>query len=119
MTSLYDQNPTVWNRLSEDGFPSLAAMSRRFVRASLMDTALGYDNATARWARGAGFPSGQSERKAKAWLAENDGHVSSAIPAHETVKPTTGTMLLVVCDNATADRAKKMLALIGCEVTEV
>lgn len=115
MPSLYEQNPAAWDALEAAGYRSAAAMSKHFHKASIMDRALGYENSVARWHRGEGRPSGEAEARASNWLRKGAKAVDDA-PRNEV---TAGTLLLVACDAATATKAKRVLSILGCEVTEV
>ena len=117
MTTLYDQCKVECDKLADQGFTGISEVSKHFRIAAEMDRALGYENAAARWMRGAGFPSMQAERRARAWLVQN-------APSREQVSQAemelpSGALFLVACDQSKAERARKVLALLGCEVVDV
>jgi hypothetical protein len=112
--TLFDQRKDVWAKLESEGCTGLALMARHFDLCADMDRALGYTNATSKWHRG-GTPSINSERKARAWLAAQAKQVVDDAPA----ATVTATILLVACANDVADKARRVLAVLGCEVTEV
>jgi hypothetical protein len=115
MQSLYEQNPEAWEKLAREGKPSLGKMARHFYTAADMDKALGFDKAVAHWLRmrnGANFT---SERRASEWLA--DRVVAPAAQAIPTPAPD-GVVLLVVCPGDKADKVRRVLAMMGCEVDE-
>jgi hypothetical protein len=56
-----------------------------------------------------------SERRASEWLA--DRVVSPAAQAIATPAPD-GVVLLVVCPGDKADKVRRVLAMMGCEVDE-
>jgi hypothetical protein len=115
MQSLYDQAPEAWDKLAREGKPSLGKMARHFYTAGDMDKALGFDKAVAHWLRmrnGANFT---SERRASEWLAGRA--VAPAAQAIATPAPD-GVVLLVVCPGDKADKVRRVLAMMGCEVDE-
>ena len=118
MQSLYDQNPEAWDKLAREGKPSLGKMARHFYTAGDMDKALGFDKAVAHWLRmrnGANFT---SERRAAEWLYRRAlapaAQAASAIP---TPAPD-GVIMLVICPGDKADKVRRVLAMMGCEVDE-
>jgi hypothetical protein len=112
MITIYEANQEKIDALADRGGLSIREMTKRFSDMNEMDAALGFSRGTVRhWINHTANFAKASEACAAAWVKAN--------PLPEPVKATVGTMLLVVCDNATAERAKKMLSLIGCEVTEV
>lgn len=114
--SLYEERKDVWAKLEGEGFTGLAALAREFDLCADMDRALGFANATAKWHRGHQIPSMNSERKARAWLSAQAKQIVDDAPAASV---TAGTILLVACANDVADKAGRVLAVLGCEVTEV
>lgn len=116
MISIYEANQKNIDALAERGGISIREMTKRFSDANKMDDALGFARGTVRhWVNGTTNFAKASEACAANWLKANPAQ-DPALPA---LPGPVGTMLLVVYDNATAERAKKMLSLIGCEVTEV
>jgi hypothetical protein len=118
MQSLYEQAPEAWDKLAREGKPSLGEMAKLFYTAGDMDKALGFDKAVAHWLRmrnGANFT---SERRASEWLAGRAvapaAQAASAIPA----PAPDGVVLLVVCPGDKADKVRRVLAMMGCEVDE-
>ena len=117
MPSLYDQNRDAWDALYKAGYRSCAEMAKHFVKCSVMDKALGFENSSARWHRGAGKPSTLAESRAKEWL---DAHAHKVVDAAPIAPAAAGgTLLLVACADDVAVKARKVLAILGCEVTEV
>ncbi len=114
--SLFDQHREVWAKLEGDGYSGLAGMARKFDLCADMDRALGYANATAKWHRGGQNPSLNSERKARAWLESQAKQIVDDAPP---VSAATGTILLVACTNAVAEKARRVLTVLGCDVTAV
>jgi hypothetical protein len=116
LPSLYDQNPAAWDMHAAQGAIAMRDVAKLFSKCSLMDRALGFSNAAAHWHSGRNNVSRQSERLAAAWLARNPEPQSQ--PAPVAAKPDTALML-VSCPPAMVDRARKMLAFLGCEVVDV
>jgi len=111
--SLYDQSPAAWDKIAKSTGPHLAQMARQFALCADMDRALGYNSgATSHWHSGRNRPSAQSDRIAEIWLRDNAPH-----PVPATVDDT---LLLVVCPTPEiAAKARRLLAVIGCEVESV
>ena len=116
VTSLYDQKPEIWQRIASLGCKNIAEMSRHFARCSDMDRALGLSNASAKWMNRNGVPRVSTEALAKLWMQENVRKVDAAPVAQAA---DAGVILLVACDAATAGKAKRLLFVLGCDVTEV
>lgn len=115
--SLYDQHKENFEALASKGFPGIAQMARHFTTARMMDDALGLDGATHHWMRGTNGATRASERKAQAWL---DANVRGAQPAAPAAKPTAlQPLLLVAAPPERAETVKRVLAMMGCEVTEI
>ena len=114
LPSLYDQHKENFEALASKGFPGIAQMARHFTTARMMDDALGLDGATNHWMLGQNGASRASERKAQAWL---DANVRGAQPSAE---PTAlHPLLLVAAPPERAETVKRVLAMMGCEVTEI
>lgn len=112
MTTLYEQNPAAWDNLAKQGRPSLRDMSRHFTKCSEMNAALDCQGAS-HWLAGRNSASMKTERKAKEWRDQNAGTKPSPLAA------PSATLFLVSAQNGNADRARKLLEMIGCEVVEV
>ncbi len=117
MKSLYDQNPEVWGELASKGRGCLASMAKKFVKCADMDRALGFQNETARWHGGRGFPAYGAENRAEHWLGGIVVPHAKQPPAAQ--KDAVPDMLLVVGPVVSLEKAKRLLAVLGCEVTEV
>jgi len=111
--NLYEDHKTAWDALAKAGKPSLGEMAKHFKRATEMDAALDLNNAASHWAAGRNGATMSSERAAAAWLERN------AKPAPTPIATSQGRVLMVVCNDATAERAMKMLGILGCEVVDV
>ena len=112
--SLYGINKAVWDKIAIDGAAPVAEVAKHFTLCADMDRALGYENAAARWHSGRGVPSGDAIRRAAAWLRS---HKNAA--RQEPMADAVGELLLVACPPGMAEKAKRVLAVIGCDVTEI
>lgn len=112
--TVYDTHPENWDRLARAGYENLAEMAKHFYICADMDRALGYQNAVSRWNTGNGYPARASEDRAKEWL-----DARKPKPEPQKVVPQEGCILMVACSAAVAEKAKRVLAVLGCEVTEI
>jgi hypothetical protein len=134
MQSVYDQYKENWDRLAANGAPNLAKMAMYFHNIADMDRALGMKNAVGQWARGVNLKARPySERAAELWLkAKSKPERAPAPPVPpapapelplfataDKPAPEAGRVLMVVCKDAAAEKAMKMLRLLGCEVEEI
>ena len=114
MQSLYDQNPEAWAKLAKEGKPSLGVMARHFHNCADMDDALGYIKGVNHWMAMRNGATRTAEKRAQDWLA-NQGKPS----ASQAASPAPdGVVLLVVCPGEKADKVRRVLAMMGCEVDE-
>jgi len=110
MQSLYEQYKPAWDRLAETR-PSLARMAREFHDKRDMEKALSYSpSVIVKWLSGENTASREAEFRAETWLSE-----------HGKVAPKADdALLLVVCPTPEiAAKARRLLAVIGCEVEAV
>lgn len=112
--SLYGINKAVWDKIAIEGAAPVAEVAKHFTLCADMDRALGYENAAARWHNGRGAPSGDAIRRAAAWLQAH----KKAVP-QEPKTEVQGEVLLVACPPGMVGKAKRVLAVLGCDVTEV
>lgn len=115
MTTLYEQNPAAWDKLAAKGRTGLRDMAKHFSVCADMDRALGVTGASCHWLAERNSARMSTDYTARAWLKEN---ASSEKEAPEKTTQT-GTLFLVSAQNGNAERARKLLELIGCEVVEV
>ena len=116
MKSLYEQDPTHWDKLANQGKPNLREVAKHFSRPFEMDKALGINSATSHWHNGRNGASKGSDVMAKSWLAQN------TVKPNEQAEPVANTdtrMLLIVATPDQAAKIEKIAALIGAEVTDV
>lgn len=132
MKSLFDQSPETWGKLQEAGFESLAEMARRFTSGVDMDHAMGYTGATSKWHTGVNHPTRHSEKCAALWLKVDDLKKSAqldlleqpapaapSVPDQHPAPQSAAETLLVFCPADKLAKVSKVLAMMGCEVTEV
>lgn len=114
--TLYEQNQADWDKIALYR-PSVAVMSQHFDAHIEMAQALGYTaTVTSKWIQRRGGVSLESERRAAKWLERNARDAAPLLPAPDT----NGVLLLVVCPNvATQQKALRLLAVLGCEASEV
>jgi hypothetical protein len=116
MTTLYEQNPQAWDNLAARGRKNLREMAKHFSACPEMDRALGLSGAACHWLAGRNSARMATDFSAGAWLREN---VAKAAPEDVRAADQSATLFLVSTQNGNAERARKLLELIGCEVVEV
>jgi hypothetical protein len=115
MQTLYDQYKPAWDRISTTR-PNLALMARHVDSKQQMEIGLGYGSSVVvKWLSGDNTPSRESEFRAEKWLAERASPAPVKQPA-----PANAALLLVACPSPdVAAKVQRVLAMLGCEVTEV
>lgn len=116
----YDSNPEAWARIAAYA-PSVAEMARHFYKYSDFERSLGYGNSViSHWVSGRSRVSMESERRARRWLNEHIAtrQVQDVLPPQKPEpEKSENPLLLVACKDVA--RTKKVLELMGCEVTEI
>jgi hypothetical protein len=118
--SLYDQHKAAFDKVAADGFPHIAEAAKWFLTKRDYDAAIGFNSAVHHWI--SGRPASRtSDNRAKIWLdAQSKPNAPQSPPAVAVQMPQQagpeGVILMVVASSANAERAKKMLVLLGCEV---
>jgi len=114
MQSLYDQKPEAWAKLASEGKPSLGEMAKHFYHCADMDDALGYTKGANHWMAMRNGASRTAEKAARLWLANRDKPTAAPVasPAPD------GVIMLVICPGDKADKVRRVLAMMGCEVDE-
>ena len=111
--SLYDLNKPALDRIAKSGKPHIAEMARHFSVTHDMDRALGYSLGTVNnWVMERNGISQASDNRAREWLEKNIWEQSADAA-------TDAEMLLVVVPPGKSEKVAKVLALLGCDVTEV
>lgn len=113
--NVYADNKEAWDAIAMYR-PALAEMAKHFDSMTLMETALCYGpSVIIKWVRKRGGVSLEAERRAKKWL---DARLAPK-PAVEPAVVHGGTMLVVACPDQMVSKAIKLLAVLGCEATEI
>jgi hypothetical protein len=119
--TLYDKHKAAFDKLAADGFPNLCEAAKWHETPKSYDDAIGFNHAVHHWINGRPA-SRTSDARAKVWLdAQRKPIVTLPIVAAPIAPPAqaTGVVLMVVASVANAERAKKMLTILGCEVEEI
>lgn len=128
----YEEHPDFWDDLARRGMVNLATMARFTFGAADMSSKLGYDKSSVgHWVSGKNGVSRRSERMAGAWLAASAPQRFAKSPAEsaDTKAPEPAAdppveqgevMLLVVAPTrASAEKLKRLAALLACAAEEV
>jgi hypothetical protein len=117
MKTIYDQYKENWDLLASIGKPNVAEAAKHFLTFADMERAIGYTASTVKkWAERQNNVSSRSEGMAAHWLAEQ-GKDEKARHTPADVESTS--MLLVITPRASADKVRRVLAMMGCEFEEV
>jgi hypothetical protein len=114
MTTAAARYPGCTDRLRKDGFPAIARMAEILPSPKAIDDALGTNSAASHWLAGRNKVSNMVERSAAHWLLANSRQVPPAEPAKDD-----SAVLMVICPRAKAEKATRVLGLLGCEVEEI
>lgn len=105
--NLYEQHRDFFDKLA----PSIAEMARHFYKPQAMSFALGYsEGVVSRWIRGHTSVSGSAAERAKKWIDANSKPIE---------KQGSNNLFLVTCTPESADKVRRVLAMLGCEVVDV
>lgn len=116
MKTLYEQHKSEWDRIEADGFRNIVMVAKKVATLREMDGALGYERGASRhWVNG-GNASRASDHRARLWLG---CQAEVAAPSQQPIPAPQGILLLIACPAGTEEKARKLLAFIGCDVTEV
>ncbi len=112
--TLYQSNQEAWDAIGRYR-PGIAEMAKHFIDYTSMESALGYGQCVVnKWVRKRGGVAAESERRAQTWLASRKPAPTPAAPV-----AANGMLLLVSCPDGIAPKAIRLLAVLGCEATEV
>lgn len=111
--SLYEQNPAAWEKLRKEGKPHLADIAKHFNKCADLNRAIDVAGAS-HWLAGRNSANMKSDLAAKRWL---EGQLTSKSPEPQA-KPVVN-LFLVSCPDGKADKVRKVLEMMGCEVVEV
>lgn len=118
MESLYEKHRAAFDKLASDGFVNLAEASKWFTKPRDMDVQIGFHNAVHHWI--SGRPASRtSDERARRWLEAQRKTPLTAPRQKLAPAQAQGALLLVACPAGTEEKARKLLAFIGCEVTDV
>jgi hypothetical protein len=103
--------------LAEIGKPNVAEAAKYFYTHADMERALGYSSSTVKkWARRQNNISSRSEVMAANWLAARGKDEKAK---HGPAGESDTQVLLVITPLASADKVRRVLAMMGCEFEEV
>jgi hypothetical protein len=114
--NLYELHKEAFDKIADDGLAHVANMAKHFKSCADMDRALGLSNAVSHWVSGRNRASSASNAKARYWLSQNAKQ--EAAPIANAAMPSGG-MLLIAVPAGKMETARKVLAMIGCEVTDI
>lgn len=117
LKTVYDQYKDNWDLLAAIGKPNVAEAAKYFYTFSDMERALGYSASTVKkWAERQNNVSSRSDGMAAHWLA-----AQSKDDVTEKASSSKGDtqMMLVITPRASADKVRRVLAMMGCEFEEV
>lgn len=116
MPTLYQLNPTHWDKLAAWGFPSLRGLSKRFTNFADMDRALGTKGAVSNWHTGkVTNPRQTTENRAKAVL-EAPVPITTPMPAPPPPAPAPSTLHLVTVPAHRLAAFHRVLGALDCSV---
>jgi hypothetical protein len=117
LKTIYDQYKENWDLLASIGNPNVAEAAKNFYTFSDMERAIGYTASTVKkWAEGHNNVSSRSEGMAAHWLA-----AQGKDDVREKASSSKGDtqLLLVITPLGSADKVRRVLAMMGCEFEEV
>ena len=117
LKTIYDMHKQNWDLLAAIGKPNVAEAAKNFYTFADMERAIGYTASTVKkWAEGHNNVSSRSDGMAAHWLAEQgkNGKVK-----HEPANGSDTQVLLVITPRASADKVRRVLAMMGCEFEDV
>ena len=117
LKTIYDMHKQNWDLLAAIGKPNVAEAAKYFYTFSDMERALGYSASTVKkWAERQNNVSSRSDGMAAHWLvAQGKDDVTEKAPSSKGETQ----MLIVITPLASADKVRRVLAMMGCEVEEV
>jgi hypothetical protein len=117
LKTIYDMHKQNWDFLAATGKPNVAKAAKYFYTYADMERAIGYTSSTVKkWAKRQNSVSNRSEGMAAHWLAAQgkDGKAR-----HTPADVESTSMLLVITPRASADKVRRVLAMMGCEFEDV
>lgn len=120
MQTLAEKYPEAIERLESVGFIAIAQLCHRHYRQVDMERQLGTSSAVSKWLTGEHLPSQAMEERARQVLDEiSRARSQPPKPAAPEPKTPEGSVLMVVCPPASAEKVKRVLAMLGCEVEAI
>ena len=117
LKTIYDRYKENWDLLASIGNPNVAEAAKHFLTFADMERAIGYTASTVKkWAEGHNNVSSRSEGMAAHWLAAQGKDEKAK---HEPADESDTQVLLVITPRASADKVRRVLAMMGCEFEEV
>ena len=117
LKTVYDQYKDNWDLLAAIGNPNVAEAAKYFYTFVDMERAIGYSSSTVKkWAERHNNVSSRSEGMAAHWLAAQGKDEKAK---HEPAGESDTQVLLVITPRASADKVRRVLAMMGCEFEEV
>ena len=117
LKTIYDRYKENWDLLASIGNPNVAEAAKHFLTFADMERAIGYTASTVKkWAEGHNNVSSRSEGMAAHWLVAQgkDGKAK-----HEPADESDTQVMLVITPRASADKVRRVLAMMGCEFEDV
>ena len=117
LKTIYDMHKQNWDLLAAIGKPNVAEAAKHFYTCADMERAIGYSSSSVKkWAERQNNVSSRSDGMAAHWLA-----AQSKDDVREKASSSKGEtqMLIVITPLASADKVRRVLAMMGCEVEEV
>lgn len=117
MKTIYDMHKQNWDLLAAMGKPNVAEAAKHFYTYADMERAIGYTASTVKkWAERQNSVSSRSDGMAAHWLvAQGKDGKAKHVPADAE----STNMLLVITPRASADKVRRVLAMMGCEFEDV
>ena len=117
LKTIYDMHKQNWDLLAAIGKPNVAEAAKNFYTFADMERAIGYTASTVKkWAEGHNNVSSRSEGMAAHWLAAQGKDEKAK---HGPAGESDTQVLLVITPLASADKVRRVLAMMGCEFEEV
>jgi hypothetical protein len=117
LKTVYDQYKDNWDLLAAIGKPNVAEAAKYFYTCADMERALGYSSSTVKkWAERQNNVSSRSDGMAAHWLVAQGKDEKAK---HEPADEGDTQMMLVITPRASADKVRRVLAMMGCEFEEV
>ena len=122
-TTISDTHPEAVKSLQAAGFPAIAEACQHFPDQTEMVIAIGIGKFTISGWMGGRMPSRAFERRVAAWLRDQKSKDLAPVAQDSAPAPVAKAdapgLLIVACPAGTEAKARRLLAMLGCEVEEV